>query len=194
MLAAACGGGGAVSESEFEDLRSEVAELRGLLESANTTSERALLVASLPALEEAVFHAIDELINNEGTIQATHPGIVSRAIGTLEAPIWPAELEANVAQFLAALEVLQEPLLDDDAEAAGRPATIAHANSHAFEGAVNAFLAGEEVPPPPEISSAEEAPEHDHETSEGDSSDAAAPGDEAHTEGDQIEEDDHADS
>ena len=157
VLAAACGGGD-VSESEFDELRTEVAELRGLLESANTTADRALLVASMPALEVARFHDIDELINNEGTIHATHPGIVSRAIGTLESPIWPAELSAHVAQFLAALQDLQGLVLADDAAEAGRPATIAHANSHAFEESVNAYLTGEEIQPPPEISTSKEAP------------------------------------
>ncbi len=93
-LAAACGG--EVSESEFETLQQEVTELRGLLEHAGERADRALLVASLPALQVAQFHSMDEVINNERLIHATHPGIVIRAINTLQAPIWPTDLDAHV--------------------------------------------------------------------------------------------------
>ena len=48
-----------------------------------------------------------------------------------------------------------------------RPAQFTHATIHAFEGAVTAFLGGEEIPPPPEIGSEEEH-EHDVEETEHD--------------------------
>ena len=163
-LAAACGG--EVSESEFETLQQEMTELRGLLEHAGERADRALLVASLPALQVAQFHSMDEVINNERLIHATHPGIVIRAINTLQAPIWPTDLDAHVAGFLAALQTLERPILDDDAQAAGRPARVVHAHAHAFEESVNAFLAGEAVPPPPAISDSTE-PRHDHQASQG---------------------------
>ena len=164
VLAAACGG--EVSKAEFETIQQDVAELRGLLERAGETADRALLVASLPALQVAQFHSMDEVINNERMIHATHPGIVTRAISTLQAPIWPINLNAHVAGFLVALQTLEGPILDDDTQAAGRPSRVAHAHAHAFEDAVNAFLAGEEVPPPPEISDSTE-PTHDHQASQG---------------------------
>ena len=160
VLAAACGGG-EVSRSEFETLQQDVADLRGLLERASETADRALLVASLPALQVAQFHSMDEVINNERMIHATHPGIVIRAINTLQAPIWPTDLDAHVAGFLAALQTLEGPILDDDAQAAGRPARVVHAHAHAFEDAINTLLAGEEVPPPPKISDST-APTHEH--------------------------------
>ncbi len=179
VLAAACSGG-EVSESEFETLQQDVAELRGLLEQAGETAERALLIASLPALEVAQFHSMDEVINNERMIHATHPGIVIRAINTLQEPIWPTDLDAHVAGFLAALQTLEGPILDNDAQAAGRPARVMHAHAHAFEEAVNAFLAGEAVPPPPEISDSTEPPTHDHQ---------AAPSHEQSAEGHDMEAD-----
>ncbi len=163
-LAAACGGG-EVSRSEFETLQQEVVELRSLLERAGETSDRALLVASLPVLQVAQFHSMDDLINNEAMIHATHPGIVTRAISTLQAPIWPTDLNAHVAGFLTALQTLEGPILNDDAQAAGRPVRVVHAHAHAFEEAVNAFLRGEAVPPPPEISNSTE-PMHDHQASQ----------------------------
>ncbi len=166
VLAAACGGG-EVSKSEFETLQQDMAELRGLLERAGERADRALLVASLPALQVAQFHSMDEVINNERTVHATHPGIVIRAINTLQAPIWPTDLDAHVAGFLAALQTLEGPILDDDAQAAGRPARVVHAHAHAFEESVNAFLAGEAVPAPPEISDSTEPPAHDHQASQG---------------------------
>ena len=153
MIAAACGGDddGDVA-TEIAALRAEVAELR---ETANT----ALLSASLPALEVARFHEMDERINNEARVHATDPGFLSRAEQVLSSPIWPAELQRNVDQFREAIAAALPFVLDNDPEGAGRLVLIAHANSHEFEDAVAAYFAGEEVPPPPDLG---DGSGHDH--------------------------------
>jgi len=92
---------------------------------------------------------------------------------------------------LAALQDLQGPVLADDAAEAGRPATIAHANSHAFEESVNAYLTGEEIQPPPNISTSEELPQHDHGSSKDDSLTGETSMDENHLEGEQLKEESH---
>lgn len=170
LIAAACGGGGDVSEGDFEALQSQVAALQtdvnavqAEVEAAAEGAVRALMVASLPALSTGTFHTIDEQINNDGLIHATTPGIVQRAITTLEQDFWPDALDANIEQLHGLLSDLLEPVLDDDADAAGRPALLTHATIHAFEGAVTAFLGGEEIPAPPDLGS--EA-EHEHEAEE----------------------------
>ena len=159
MIAAACGGG--ASQDEFADLSAQVAALQTRIHATEDTAQRALLLSVLPALDVAKFHDIDESINNDGAIHATTPGIVQRALDVVRTTSWPAELVANVAQWDDALLDLLDPVLDDNAEAAGRPATIVHAISHAFEGAVSAFIAGDEIPPPPDLGI-----EHDHEAEE----------------------------
>ena len=155
-IAAACGGG--ASQDEFDDLSAQVAALQTRVQGAEDTAERALLLSVLPALDVAKFHDIDESINNDRAIQSTTPGIVQRALDVVRTTSWPAELADNVAPWDDALLDLLDPVLDDNAEAAGRPATIVHAISHAFEGAVSAFIAGDEIPPPPDLGT-----EHDHE-------------------------------
>jgi hypothetical protein len=159
VIAAACGGG--ASQDDFDDLRAQVAAFQTRVQGAEDAAERALLLSALPALEVAKFHEIDETINNDATIHATTPGIVQRALDVVRTTTWPAELADNVAQWDDALVDLLDPVLDDDAEAAGRPATIVHAISHAFEGAVSAFIAGDEIPAPPDLGT-----EHDHEAEE----------------------------
>lgn len=167
LLAAACSGGD-VSNDEFSQLETQVAALQTelatvseQLSDAQESAQRALMVASLPAFDTPTFHAIDEQINNEQLIHQTTPGIVERALVTLQQPIWPEELAPNVEQYRNALAALLELVLDDDAEAAGRPATIAHALTHAFDSAVSAYLSGEAVPPPPDLGD-DEPPEEEH--------------------------------
>jgi len=154
-LAAACGGDG-VSEDDFAALRAQVGDLQAQVDASADTAERALLFALLPAFDAAAFHTIDEQINNDGLIHRTTPGIVQRAIDAVDATTWPASLQPHVIQLRERLEALLMPVLDDDAEAAGLPATVAHALVHEFDEAVSAYLAGEEVPDPPDIASVDE--------------------------------------
>ncbi len=151
LIAAACGG-----DDPNDRLAAEVAALRNDLAATRQLATEALLRASLPALEVARFHDIDERINNEGLVHAADPGFLRRAEQVLSSPVWPAELQPNVDQFRAAVEAVIPPVLDNDAEAAARPALIAHANSHEFEEAVAAYFAGEPVPPPPDLGEAGE--------------------------------------
>ncbi len=161
-LVASCGSAG---QNDFDDLSGRVAALQTRVQEAEDTAQRALLLSVLPALDAEKFHNIDESINNDGVILATTPGTVQRALDVVRTTSWPAELATYAAQWDDALLALLVPVLDDDAESAGRPATIVHAISHAFEVAVSAFIAGNEIPPPPALDT-----EHHHE-SEGDDHD-----------------------
>ena len=153
LIAAACGG-----DDSNDQLAAEVAALRRDVAATQQLAREALLCASLPALEVARFHDIDERINGEGRVHATDPGFLQRAEQVLASPVWPAELQPNVDQFRQALEAAIPAVLDNDPEAAGMPVLIAHAISQEFEEAVAAYFAGEPVPPPPDWG---EAGEHD---------------------------------
>ncbi|HJN92530.1 MAG TPA: hypothetical protein QGF05_07390 [Dehalococcoidia bacterium] len=172
LIAAACSSGG-VDQDDFDALRAQVGQLQTEVADFNATlaateeaAQRALLFAILPAFNTSAFHTIDEQINNDGLIHATTPGTVQRALEAIASADWPEALQPNVDQYREALEALIEPVLDNDSDAAGRPATVVHALTHAFEGSISAFLDGEEVPPPPDLGS--DGEHNDHEASEGD--------------------------
>ena len=164
LVAAACGGGD-VTDEEFEALRAQVGALQTELSETQEVAQRALLIAALPALDTNRFHTIDEQINNEGLIHATTPGFVRRAVETLTSVEWPAKLAENVEQFRGAAAALLGPVADNDVDASGRPALVAHAIAHAFNDAVDAYLAGDAIPAPPAISEAES---HEHAAEEHD--------------------------
>jgi hypothetical protein len=176
LAAAACGSDG-VDEDDFAALQAQVADLQSQVDTSADTAERALLFALLPAFDASAFHAIDEQINNESLIHQTTPGIVQRAIDAVDATTWPASLQPHVTQLRDRLEALLAPVLDDDAESAGLPATIAHGLIHSFEQAVSAYLAGEEVPDPPDIGAVSE-----HSESEEDHADEADHAEDEHEE------------
>ena len=147
LIAAACGG----DDGDTGDLATEVAALRSEVAELRETANTALLRASLSALEVARFHEMDERINNEGRVQATDPGFLSRAEQVLSSRIWPAALQPNVDQFRDAVVAALPFVIDNDPAGAGRLVLIAHANSHEFEEAVAAYFAGEDVPAPPAL-------------------------------------------
>ena len=165
LIAAACGG-----DDSNDALAAEVAALRVEVAQTQQLATEALLRASLPALEVARFHDIDERINNDGVVHATDPGFLARAQQVLSSDIWPDALRPNVEQFRDAVADALPFVQDNDPDGAGRPILIAHANSHEFEGAVAAYFAGEDVPPPPDLGEdadhdtpiAEEHEEEDH--------------------------------
>ena len=146
LIAAACGG-----DDSNAALAAEVAALRVEVAQTQQLATEALLRASLPALEVARFHDIDERINNDGVVHATDPGFLARAQQVLSSDIWADALRPNVAQFRDAIADALPFVQDNDPDGAGRPILIAHANSHEFEGAVAAYFAGEDVPPPPDL-------------------------------------------
>ena len=154
LIAAACG-----NDNDNDELLAEVSALRTEVAQTQQIATEALVRASLPALEVARFHDIDERVNLEGIVHPTDPGFLQRAQQVLARSIWPLELQANVDQFRDAVAGAIDPVLDNDPQAAGRPIQIAHAHAHEFQGAVAAYFAGDPVPPPPDFDS---DAEHEH--------------------------------
>ena len=153
-IAAACGG-----DDNNDDLVAKIDVLRAEVAETNALATEALLRASLPALEVARFHEMDERINNEGFVHATDPGFLQRAEQVLSSSVWPDALAPNVEQFRDAVADAVPPVLDNDPDGAGRLVLIAHVNAHEFEGAVSAYFSGDEVPPPPDLG---DGGEHEH--------------------------------
>jgi len=149
IIAAACGGDETADVNDA--LIAEVAVLRADLSRTQEIASEALLRASLPALELARFHDIDERINDEARVEATDPGFLARAQQVLDSDIWPAALQPNVDQFRDAVAAALPFVRDNDPAAAGRPILIAHANAHEFQEAVAAYFDGEDIPPPPDL-------------------------------------------
>ncbi|PZC44955.1 MAG: hypothetical protein DK306_001648 [Chloroflexi bacterium] len=153
LAVAACAG------DDNDELLAEVSALRIEVAQTQQIATEALLRASLPALEVARFHDIDERVNLEGIVHPTDPGFLQRAQQVLTSSVWPLELQANVDQFRDAVADAIDPVLDNDPQTAGRPIQIAHAHAHEFQGAVAAYFAGDLVPPPPDFDS---DAEHEH--------------------------------
>lgn len=77
-------------------------------------------------MDTADFHAMDERIHQEGTIEAGDAGVVNRVNGLLAATNWPEELHAQVDPLRETLTQYAEALANDDVEAAKPLATQAH--------------------------------------------------------------------
>ena len=167
LIAAGCGGDD--DDQATSDLSSELAALRAELAQTRAIATEALIRASLPALDAARFHEIDERINNEGRVDPADPGFLQRAGQVLAGAAWPAELRPHVERFRAALLDAGGPVLDNDPEAAAPLVRILHTHAHEFEGAVAAYFAGDAIPPPPRAGAAEH--EHVEDDSEDDHDD-----------------------
>lgn len=81
-------------------------------------------------MDTAGFHAMDERINQEGTIEAGDAGVVNRVNGLLAATNWPEELHAQVDPLRETLTQYAEALANDDIEAAKLLATQVHELQH----------------------------------------------------------------
>ncbi|MBE7467520.1 MAG: hypothetical protein HS114_00050 [Anaerolineales bacterium] len=93
-------------------------------------------------MDTAGFHAMDERINQEGTIDAGDAGVVNRVIGVLEATAWPADLQTQVDELKDTLSQYAEALANDDVEAAKPLATQAHELQHDLSHAAGSWLTG----------------------------------------------------
>lgn len=159
LVAAACGGDG-VSKAEVTALQQQVATLQGQandvqaqLRANQQLAQQAAIMAASPSLDGSAFHEIDEAVNDAGTIEPAFVGVAERALATLGMPFWPEELRPNVDQLSATIQALADALSADDVEAAKQPAREAHELVHEFQDAEAAYLAGEPVPPPPDLGS-----------------------------------------
>ncbi len=157
LSAAACSGG--VDQDDLDALQARV-------EAADQHATQALVLALLPALNPSTLHAIDEAANNDGAIDTSAPGFVTHVLEVLELPVWPDVLRPHVDQFHAQALLLNEAVQNDDAAAAAEPARLTHALAHPFTEAVNAWIAGEAVPPPPDLASADDSSDESTESSD----------------------------
>ena len=184
LVAVACGG----DDNDNDELLAEVSALRTELAQTQEIAAEALLRASLPALEVARFHEIDERVNQDGMVHATDPGFLLRAEQVLAGVAWPDSLKPNVDAFRQAVANAIDPVLDNDPAAAGRPIKIAHAHAHEFDGAVAAFFAGLDGPPPSDF---DDDTDHEHEAGdEEDDGDGEMHDDEMHDDEEEMHDDD----
>ncbi|NJN93949.1 MAG: hypothetical protein HC875_07570 [Anaerolineales bacterium] len=105
------------------------------------------MTVTLYLMDTAGFHAMDERINQEETIDAGDAGVVNRVISLLEATAWPADLQAQADELKDALSQYAEALANDDVAAAKPLATQAHDLQHGLSHAAGAWLSGESGAP-----------------------------------------------
>lgn len=170
-LFAACGG---ASQEDLADARAEAAR-------AAETGQRAQLLAALEPLDPLLYHHLDAMIRNDGMLPSDALVWATRARETLRWVSWPSELSAHVAQYGEWLDALLAALRTGDAEAAAEPSRLVHALAHTFEAALETWLSGQAVPPPPELAGLEppshagdgamnhgdDAMDHDHDANGG---------------------------
>lgn len=151
-LFAACGG---VSQEDLADARAEAAR-------AAEAGQRAQLLAALEPLDPLRYHHLDAMIQNDGMLPTDALIWATRARETLRWVSWPSELSAHVAQYGEWLDALLVALRAGDAEAAVEPSRLAHALAHTFEAALETWLNGQAVPPPPQLAGLEPPSHDDH--------------------------------
>lgn len=110
---------------------------------AGEQEQRFQVTVTLYLMDTAGFHAMDERINQEETIDAGDAGVVNRVISLLDATAWPADLQAQADELTDVLSQYAEALANDDVEAAKPLATQAHDLQHGLSHAASAWLSGE---------------------------------------------------
>jgi hypothetical protein len=136
-----------------KDLAARVAAMEARLEVVDTGSSQethaveageqgqAFQVATaLYLLDTTGFHAMDESINLENTIQPEFVGAVERARRMVALTAWPEDLHENVEALQDTLEAFAAALADDDVDAAKPLATQAHEQQHELSHAVGDWL------------------------------------------------------
>lgn len=116
-------------------------------------------------MDTAGFHAMDDRLNQEGTIEASDAGVVNRVNGVLAATAWPAELQAQVDALRETLGQYAEALANDDVEAAKPLATQTHELQHDLSHGIENWLSG--MSGSGEHDAGEHSQEHDHSESSG---------------------------
>lgn len=152
LALAACAGG--VSQDDYDALARETAV-------AAAQAQRAQVFAALEPLDPLRYHELDALIRNEARVPTAAIVWAERARQSLRWVDWPGDLVGHVEQYAEWLDSLLAALLADDAEAAVEPSRIVHALAHTFEAALEAWLDGRAVSPPPELAGLE-PPSHAH--------------------------------
>lgn len=151
-LFAACGG---ASQEDLAEARAEAAR-------AAEAGQRAQLLAALEPLDPLRYHHLDAMIRNDGMLPTDALIWATRARETLRWVSWPSELSEHVAQYGEWLDALLVALRAGDAEAAVEPSRLAHALAHTFEAALETWLNGQAVPPPPQLAGLEPPSHDDH--------------------------------
>lgn len=152
LALAACAGG--VSQDDYDALARETAV-------AAAQAQRAQVFAALEPLDPLRYHELDALIRNEARVPTAAIVWAERARQSLRWVDWPGDLAGHVEQYVEWLDSLLAALLANDAEAAAEPSRIVHALAHTFEAALEAWLDGRAVSPPPELAGLE-PPSHAH--------------------------------
>lgn len=152
LALAACAGG--VSQDDYDALARETAV-------AAAQAQRAQVFAALEPLDPLRYHELDGVIRNEVRVPTAAIVWAERARQSLRWVDWPGDLAGHVEQYAEWLDSLLAALLADDAEAAAEPSRIVHALAHTFEAALEAWLDGRAVSPPPELAGLE-PPSHAH--------------------------------
>ena len=152
LALAACAGG--VSQDDYDALARETAV-------AAAQAQRAQVFAALEPLDPLRYHELDGVIRNEARVPTAAIVWAERARQSLRWVDWPGDLTGHVEQYAEWLDSLLAALLADDAEAAAEPSRIVHALAHTFEAALEAWLDGRAVSPPPELAGLE-PPSHAH--------------------------------
>jgi uncharacterized cupredoxin-like copper-binding protein len=109
-----------------------------------TDADAAILVTGLAAVDivdAAGFHGIAEDLAKATEVNTRLAGRVRNVQAAVEAAVWPADLQANVDAFVAALESLHEATETEDLDAARTAADEVHDVQHGFSGGWYDWLA-----------------------------------------------------
>ncbi|MFN8453333.1 MAG: hypothetical protein U0401_01460 [Anaerolineae bacterium] len=93
-------------------------------------------------LDSADLHALDERLNQAGTIEAGDAGLVNRLNRLVAATAWPEDLQPQVDSLNETFSQYAEALANDDLEAAKPLATQAHELQHDLSHVVEQWLVG----------------------------------------------------
>jgi hypothetical protein len=98
------------------------------------------VAATVYLLDTVGFHAMDEFINQENSIQPEFSGAVERARRMVALTAWPEDLAENAKALQDTLEAFAAALADDDVEAAKPLAAQAHEQQHELSHGVEGWL------------------------------------------------------
>ena len=108
--------------------------------SAATTEQANQVTTAIYLLDTAGLHALDVRLNEEGVIEASDAGSVTRVARLLSTVDWPAPLATDVVTLTTVLNDLATALTNDDVASAAPLATQVHEVQHDFSHAAEHWL------------------------------------------------------
>jgi hypothetical protein len=149
--------------ARIEALEAQVEALSSAGESHAASANE--LTTAVYLLDTAGLHDIDVRLNEEGVIDPSDAGTVTRVARLLPTVDWPEGLAEDAATLTDLLAQLGAALAEDDVAAAAPLATQVHETQHDFSHAAEAWLGGSSGEHSDEESSESDEPDEEEEES-----------------------------